>query len=123
MLAELLAVEPGGRAPIAGAHDEEDTLAAPRLRHGDFARVPADVRAIGNAGERCAPREWNHDGAIAWKRATRPAQTQALVARIKRKAPAPVEIQPLGALEIGTGVNLNGRWRFTFDPRDQGLRL
>src|SRR3954466_9531444 len=100
MLAELLAVEPGGRAPIARAHDDEDTLAAPRLRHGDFARVPADVRAIGNAGEWCAPGERNHDGAIAWQRTTRPPQTYALVPRIKRKAPSAVEIQPFGALEI-----------------------
>src|SRR3954471_15857640 len=45
MLAELLAVEPSGRAPVARAHDEEDTLAAPRRRHGNLARVPADVRA------------------------------------------------------------------------------
>ena len=102
MLTELLAVEPRGRAPIGRAEHEEDAAAAaqPCVGDRDRARVPADVGAVGNSGERRAPGEGDEDFMSDRKTRGRPLCAHALVARIERKLPMAVEVQPVGALEV-----------------------
>ena len=105
VFSESFAVEPHGSAPIARAHDEEDA-SPPGCGHGDFACIPSDVAppAVRHAGQRRTPGERHDDLARARQRSTRPAAALTVVGWIKRESPTPVEIQPLGALKVGTGM-------------------
>ena len=102
--AERIAIEPGGSAPIRGPDHQEDALALPVLRDHDALRIPADARGVADAGEWRRPREGNQDLAAARQLAIAPARLRALVRRVKRESPRAVEIQPLGAGKVGTGL-------------------
>src|SRR5712664_2301075 len=104
VLAQLVAIEPCGGAPVRRPEHEKHTAASPRLWHGDVAGVPPDVAAIGNPGEWRSPRE-RHEGLSSRGNATAgPAVAFATVVRIECELPAAVEIEPLGALEVGPWV-------------------
>src|ERR1051326_4990226 len=101
MLAELLAIEPGGRAPIGRTEHEEDAASPPRVRHGDRALVPSDVRAVRHAREGGAPGEGDENLMTRRDAVVRPAGIDTGVPAVERESPAAVQVEPLGALEIG----------------------
>ena len=104
MLAQLPAIEPRGGAPVGSAEHQEDALPPPCVGDGHRARVPTDVRAVRDTGERGAPGERHQDLTSRREGALGPSRALPLVAKVERKLPAAVEVDPLGALEIGARV-------------------
>src|SRR6266576_2085220 len=102
VLAQFLAVEPRGGAPVRCTEHEKHPSPAPGLRNGDIAGIRSDVSAIGNAGERRAPGERHHDLAFA------------AVLLPEPELPAAVQIEPFGALEVGARMFGEG----TLDERE-----
>jgi hypothetical protein len=102
--AELLAVEPGGGAPVGGADHEEDAAPGPRCRHGNRPRVPADDGAVRNARQRATPREGHHDVARRRQLPAEPAARFARVRRIELELPGAVQVLPQVPLEVGPGM-------------------
>src|SRR5215510_5153887 len=104
ILAELLAVQPGAGAPVARTHHQKNSFTAPGVGHRDLTRVPADVAAVRYARERRTPRERHNNLSGAGHRALLPPKAYAFIVRIEPKPPPPIEIEPLGALEIRSGM-------------------
>ena len=104
VLADLGTVEPDGGAPIGCADDQVDAPSAPALGDGDGTSIPADLRAVGHAGRRRAPRERHEDRPWRRKRSAAPAGALPLVALVEGEVPAAVQVRPLGTLEVGPGM-------------------
>jgi hypothetical protein len=104
VLAELLSVEPGGGVPVGGADDQEHAPSLPGRGDLDRARVPADLRLVGDARQRGSPREGHGDGQRELRLPLRPGLGQPLVRRIEAERPGAVEVHPRRALEVGARV-------------------
>ena len=108
MLAHSHTVQPRRRAPVRCADDEKDAPASPAVRNDQRALIPADVRTVGHAGERCAPRERHEDRLRRRQRALEPSRSLALVRRIELELPTAVQVDPRSALKVGSRVF--GKW-------------
>src|SRR5437868_5378261 len=104
MISKLLPAEPRRRAPVGRAEDHEYAPPSPGRRHSNGSSVPANVRAVGNAGKRRSPGE--RDENLAWRRqrSTGPSRALAVIGAIERELPSAVEIEPLRPLEVRTRV-------------------
>src|SRR5436190_18877900 len=120
MLAELLAIQPNAGTPVARTDDEKDPSAAPRIGDRERTRVPADIAAVRYHRERRAPGERHDNFACPRQRAAGPPECHAFIAGIERKAPATVEIEPLGALEVRSWMLGKGDRGSRGDRRDLG---
>ncbi len=99
--ADLLTVEPSGRQPVASADHHEDLAAFPFRRHANRPLVPGDVGLALHAGQFRTPRERHVDRKRKLRLARCPVAAQPRVLFVEAEVPRPVEIHPLGSLEVG----------------------
>ena len=102
---ERPAVEPHVGLPVGCADHEEHALALPLRRHPDRPRVPGNLRLVCDTGQLRPPRVGDVDGQRERAgSALEPALPLTGVGGIEAEAPVAVQVDPLGAFEIGPRV-------------------
>ncbi len=102
--ADLLAVEPAGRQPVAGADHDEDAASLPVGRYADRPLVPRDVGLVLDAGQLRAPRERHVDRQRKLRLAGRPVARQPRVLLVETELPRAVQVDPQRPLKVRPGM-------------------